>query len=111
LEIYYISKVSWWGESSKTFILGLSAAAATFYFDDQTNTGWFIAGGVGLSTLDAPFESNISSSNGFGLFGGGGYEFAAHWSIEMDLLYSRIDESGADLDSFGVLISANFLAF
>jgi len=111
LEIYYISKVSWWGASDITFILGLSAIAATIYIDNTTETGWFIAGGLGLSALSAPFETDVESSNGFGLFGGGGYEFSSHWSVELDLLYSTITERGADFNSFGVLLTVNVLAF
>jgi len=111
LEIYYISKVSWWGESDVIFTVGLSAVAVTYYFNDTSETGWFASGGLALSSLEAPFEDNISPDYGFGLYGGGGYEFAAHWSVEVDLLYSTIKESGADFVSFGVLLSINFLAF
>jgi opacity protein-like surface antigen len=111
LEIYYLSKVSWWGESDITFTLGLSAIAATFYLDKSTETGWSISGGIGLSSLSAPFETDLKSSNGFGVFGGGGYEFANHWTVELDLLYSAISESGADLNSFGVQLTVNVLAF
>ncbi len=111
LEIYSIGKASWWGESDKISRLVLSAIAITVYFDNTTDTGWFISGGLGLSTLDTPFESNSESSNGFGLFGGGGYEFSSHWSLEVDLLYSTITERVTDLNSFGVLVTVNFLAF
>ena len=111
LEIFYVSKVSWWGESDVIFIVGLSAIAVTFYFNETSETGWFASGGLALSSLEAPFEDNISPDYGFGLFGGGGYEFSSHWSFEVDLLYSTIKESGADFDSFGVLLSINFLAF
>lgn len=111
LEIFYISKVSWWGESDITFILGLSAIAATVYIDNTTETGWFVSGGVGLSALSAPFETDLESSNGFGFFGGGGYEFSSHWSVELDLLYSTITEGGADFNYFGVLMTVNVLAF
>jgi len=117
LEIYYISKVSWWGQtnaitgSSTTFTLGLSAIAATMYIDNTTETGWFISGGLALSALAAPFETDLESSNGFGLFGGGGYEFSSHWSVELDLLYSTITDPGVDFNSFGVLVTINVLAF
>ena len=111
LEIFYISKVSWWGESDVTFILGLSAIAATVYLDNTTETGWFISGGLGLSALSAPFETDLESSNGFGFFGGVGYEFLSHWSFEVDLLYSTINEGDADFNSFGVLVTINGLAF
>ena len=111
LEIYYLSKVSWWGQSDITFTLGLSAIAATFYLDSATETGWSISGGLGLSSLSAPFEEDSGSSDGFGLFVGGGYEFAKHWTVELDLLYSGISESGSDLNSFGVQLTVNVLAF
>lgn len=111
LEIYYLSKVSWWGESDIIFTLGLSAVAVTFYPDNSTETGWSISGGLGLSSLDAPFEANVSASNGFGLFAGGGYEFSPHWSVELDLFYSTISEGSVDFNSFGVQITINGLAY
>ncbi len=111
LEIYSTGKASWWGESGKISRLLLSAIAITVYFDNTTETGWFISGGLGLSTLDTPFETNSESSNGFGLFGGGGYEFSSHWNLEVDLLYSTITEKGKDFSSVGVLVTVNFLAF
>lgn len=111
LEIYYISKVSWWGQSDVTFTLGLAGVAATYYFDQSTDPGWSISGGLGLSTLSAPFESNFGSSNGFGLFAGGGYEFSPHWSFELDLFYSTIEDAGADFNYFGVQLTINGLAY
>jgi opacity protein-like surface antigen len=111
LEIYYVSRVSWWGETNMTYALGLSAIAATYYTDTEAETGLSVSGGLGLSTLSAPFESGYGSSNGFGLFGGAGYEFARHWSVELDVLYSTISESDADLNSFGVRLTINVLAY
>ena len=111
LEIYYISKVTWWGVNDKAFLLGLAVIAITVYANNTTHTGWFISGGLGLSTLDAPFEKDLESSNGFGLFGGGGYEFLSHWGVELDLLYSTITDAGVNFNSFGVLVTVNFLAF
>jgi hypothetical protein len=111
LEFYYLSKVSWWGQSDITFTLGLSALAATYYIDEATETGWSISAGLGLSSLSAPFEENSGSSDGFGLFVGGGYEFAKHWNVEIDLFYSTISESGSDLNSFGVQLTINGLAY
>jgi len=112
LEIYFISKVSWWGESDRIIQLGLSAIAITVYFDNTTETGWFISGGLGYSTKAAPFESTGGTSYGLGLFGGGGYKFLSHWNLEVDLLYSTITtNSERDFNSFGVLVTVNFLAF
>ena len=54
-----------------------------------------------------------SSSNetGFGLFGGVGYEFSKHWTVEVDLLYSAVNKDESDTNSFGVLVTVNFLEF
>ena len=83
----------------------------SFYTDKETETGLFISGGLGLSTLSAPFETDVESSNGFGVFGGAGYEFASHWNVAADIFYSAISESGVDMNSFGVQLTINVLAF
>ena len=111
LEVYYVSKGSWWDGTAFTTLLGISAIGITKYLDNTSETGLFITGAIGLSALDAPFEENIEASTGFGLIGGAGYEFSSHWNIEADLLYSTIEDSGADFDSFGVRVSVNGLAF
>jgi len=92
LEIYSTGKQSWWGKSGKISRLLISAIAITVYFDNTTETVWFISGG-------------------FGLFGGGGYEFSSHWSLELNLLYSTITKEETDFNSIGVLVTVNFLAF
>jgi len=118
LEIFYINKTSWWIVSDITFLLGLSAAAFTVYFDNTLDFGWFVSGGIGQSTLSAPFESKIESNSGFGLFFGGGYEFSAHWNIEVDLLYYSVIGRKFDviaigklINSLGVQVTVNVLAF
>lgn len=111
LEVYYVSKVSWWGKTDINYALGLSALAVSYYTDNEKETGLFISGGLGLATLSAPFDTDVESSNGFGVFGGVGYEFAAHWNVELDVLYSTISENEADLNSFGVRVTINVLAY
>jgi len=109
LEIFWMSKVSWFGGSGGDLtILGLGAVAATFYFDSKSETGWFASGGIGYSSYGKLSGSRRSSSDyGFGFFGGGGYEFAAHWSVEVDLLSSSIESR----NYFGVLVSINILGY
>jgi opacity protein-like surface antigen len=123
LELYCIYKASWWSETEITYGLALLALAVTFYTDTETETGLCISGGLGLSTLGAPFEhgSNpaegfggpgaVNSSTGFGCFGGVGYEFTDHWIVELDMHYSAISESGSDLSCFGVQLTINVLAY
>jgi len=110
LEIFYISKVSWFSGSTDDLTLFLlGAVAATFYFNNTSETGWFASGGIGYSSIIGELSGSSSSSTefGFGVFGGGGYEFAAHWSVEVDLLSSSIDSQ----NYFGVLVSINVLGF
>jgi len=116
LEIFYIIKMLWWGQSGSTYSLGLLGAAFTLYLDNASETDWFVSGGIGyasLSKLYLPTGSGGSSSNetGFGLFGGVGYEFSKHWTIEVDLLYSTVSKDDSDTNSFGVLVTVNFLEF
>ena len=110
LEIYYITKASWWGENDMTLYVQLSAVGITKYLDNTSETGLFVSAGIGFAEFDAPF-GDVDASTGFGLIGGVGYEFSRHWSIEADLLYSKVEESGVDFDSIGVRVSVNVLAF
>lgn len=111
LEIYYVSKVAWWGESNVTLISGLSSVGFSSYLNPRTATGVFLTAGAGLSALDAPFEDNSRASTGFGLYGGAGYEFAKHWSVQADLLYSSISEGSITINSFGVRLMILALAY
>jgi opacity protein-like surface antigen len=109
VEFFFVNKASWWSESDIAKVLGLSALASTFFFNNEAENGLFISGGLGLSTLSAPFENNVESSNGFGLFAGVGYEFQSHWNVELDLLYSSLNEPHSD--SFGIQLTINVLAY
>lgn len=116
LEIYYISKTAWWSDSTvdATLLLGLSGVGVSKYLG-TSGTGLFVSGGVGVTQLAAPFEQNVDSSTGFGFFGGAGYEFSKHWSVEAGILYSDMSEQAfgltVDLSSFGVRGTINVLAF
>ncbi len=53
---------------------------------------------------------------GFGVFAGVGYEFSRHWSLQADLQYLNINEADisdpdSDLDSIGIGVSLNLLAY
>jgi len=110
LELYYINKVSWWGESGVTLALSLSSVGFSIYPNKQTATGFFLTGGVGLSAVDAPFE-NVDASYGYGMFGGLGYEFSKHGTIETNLLYTHITDFGVALNSYAIRIMLSILAY
>jgi len=117
LEIFYSMKMPWWGQSDGTYLLGLIGPAFTLYLDNTSETDWFVSGGVGFASLGelSPVPSvrggSSSRETGFGLFGGAGYEFSKHWTVEVDLLYSTVSEDESDTNSFGVLVTVNFLEF
>ena len=111
LEIFYSSRISWWSDRSLLW-LGLGAVAFTLYFDNISETGWFVSGGIGHSNMsEFNFSTSSVSRSGFGLFGGAGYEFSKHWTVEVDLQYSAVTDDRRDTDSFGVLVTVNVLAF
>jgi len=112
LEIFYSSRISWWSDHNYLSWLGLGAVAFTLYFDNISETGWFVSGGFGHSNMsELSFRSTSDSKSGFGLFGGAGYEFSKHWTVEVDLQYSTVADDRRDTDSFGVIVTVNVLAF
>ena len=94
VEVVYSSKGSWWGESGVTFLHGYHTAAVNYFIAPQTPS-FYVTGGLGFSTLSAPFEANTSTDVGFGIFAGGGYEFAPHYALEFNLAYGAPGDSGA----------------
>ncbi len=93
LQIYYVSKVSWFSldnalGSSVTIAHGIGGLGVTYYLQPVAPS-FFFTGVIGLSTWAAPFESNSDTWTGFGIGGGFGYEFARHWSIEVCATYGN----------------------
>ncbi len=108
LEIFYHQRISWWGQSGRTYLLGLIGAGFTLYFDNTSETDWFVSGGIGFVPTGRGRSTDFF---GFGLFAGAGYEFSRHWTVEVDLLYSTVTGNYSNADSFGVVVTVNVLAF
>ncbi len=98
VEVVYSDKSSWFSESSTTFLHGIGTATLNYYLKPEGPTP-YISGGLGLATLSAPFESNTSTSTGFGFYVGGGYEFAKHFAVALDLMYGLPKDSDAGTDA------------
>ncbi len=104
LAIYYDNKVSWFGITNAigedvTIASGLTALGVTYFFKPDAPSS-FVSGGVGVSSWALPLEDNPPDPwSGFGLFVGGGYEFAKHWSTEINLIWGNPsdEESGFKL--------------
>jgi hypothetical protein len=132
LEIYWFSKVSWFGhkfvqsydfydyyyeyvyhyEYVEDWMVanGVAGIGGTYYFR-PTAPSWFLSGGLGYSAWSVPFEDNSlndyfyeednflqDSRLGLGLFVGGGYEFARHLNVQMDLCWGKPKNSEGRLE-------------
>ncbi len=119
LAIYYDNKVSWFGITNAlgedvTITNGLSSLGVTYFFN-QAAPSPFLSGGIGISSWAAPFEENTDTWTGFGLFVGGGYEFARHWSTEINLMWGNPSNevSGVEItsNSFSLMFTVNVLGY
>jgi hypothetical protein len=107
VEIYYSSKVAWFDYFGITAAHGYGTAAVSYYLVPQSPT-FFLSGGLGFSSISAPFESNSDSDIGFGFFVGGGYEFIRHFAVEVDLMYGQPTEG--DYSFKGLVPRVTFVA-
>lgn len=119
LAIYYSSKVSWFGMENImgdniTIANGLAAAAFGYYFEEEGPTP-FITGGAGLASWNPVFTSNAEVWRGFGMYFGGGYEFANHFEICGNLIWGNptTSEGNYKLSTNSVIfqLTLNFMAY
>jgi hypothetical protein len=105
LEVYYANNVSWFGFFEGLSAIGASCVAVTKYLKPE-GKGFFVCGGVGMSSL---WELGGSSSiSGFGAFGGIGYDEGKHVYFQGDIVYTsrRFSEY-----SWAFRLTLNVLAF
>jgi len=133
--LYYENRVSWFkmtslidcwydpweeqlycSEKDVTIAHGIGLVGMSYYFQTEAPT-FYLLGSVGVSTWSVPFETDSGDAwVGFGISGGGGYEFTKHWSIEGTLNYgnpSTTDQYGFDATTkaFSVLFTITGLAY
>ena len=104
--VVYDEKVNWipFGYHV-TLADGISSLTASYYLAKSAPSA-FLTGGLGAAGWSTPFESNSSSSVGFGMFVGGGYESAKLWNLEGSLGFGS--PSGTEP---GVKITTNTITF
>jgi opacity protein-like surface antigen len=117
--LYYVNRASWISlenvfGNSVTIVSSVGLLGATYYFQSASPSP-YVHGLLGLSSWDAPFESDTDALTGLGFGGGVGYEFSPHWSIEGSLNYSRPSKTvqGIEVstDATSLQITVNGLAF
>lgn len=108
LALYYFGKVAWFGKDtfccgSVTIANGIGGIGASYAVTKK----FFANAGIGVSTLSAPFDSDIETDSGTGFVFGGEYEFASHFFIDLDLLLASFD----GVNSTTVKLSINWLHY
>jgi len=99
VQVYWMSKVSWFGFEDETIVNGVGGLGITYFFQPMAPST-YVLGGLGFSIWSAPWEEfgvykpeKQSSGFGFGLAVGVGQEFSRHWSIEGNLAWGKPTES------------------
>lgn len=111
LVLYYSSRVNWFWplDGGTTLSNGIGTVAINIYTQSTAPSAYFTVG-LGLSTLDAPFEEGAEASYGPGMRLGVGMELNPHWSMEFALTYGRADEDIGGLEFQSHLLSVQIVA-
>ncbi len=107
-EVYWATIVSYTAFDSDDYASGANCVAVTKYLKPE-GRGLFFCGGVGLAynqNLDR-MAPNYQSYSGVGGFAGLGYDFAKHFDIQADILYSGADWT----PRWAFRVTLNVLAF
>lgn len=125
LEIYYISKVSWFSiininEDSVIISDGVGAAGISYFFSEKLNSKeWvpsaYVSAGIGFSAWSTPFIEGSGSSIGTGLFAAIGYEIRKHRRLEFSFFVNNpSDKNGSDefiTNSTAFMLTYDYLRF
>jgi hypothetical protein len=103
-EVYWATIVSYIAFDSDDFASGANCIAVTKYLKPE-GRGLFFCGGIGLAYTNG--LDGAPSHSGFGGFAGLGYDFAKHFYIQADALYSDVDWT----PRWGFRLTLNILAF
>jgi hypothetical protein len=119
-EIYYTSKVSWFGfenvlGDNVTVAFGMGGIGITHNLEPAVPT-FFVTGGLGYSTWSLPLEDDPPDTwYGLGIYGGGGYEFSRHYNVEFVIAYGNPSDSegGVEVRTNGAVfkLTVNALAY
>jgi len=91
--LYALYKISFFGVEDETVQLSWLTLSGTYWLKPAAPT-FYLNGGIGFSVWEESAEtiqdSDSDARSGIGLVLGGGYEFAKHFSIGIDLTYSSL---------------------
>ncbi len=123
IEIYYVSKVSWFSITNiyyDSIVIsdGVGAIGISYFASNKlSTTNWvpspYVSVGFGFSGWSTPFEEGTSSSIGAGFYAAFGYEFSQHRRFELSFFMNNPsdEESGVELktNSNAFMLLFNYL--
>lgn len=114
LLIYYSNDASFFSAASPNDALtasGLSGIGVT-YFLAPGAPSFYVQGTIGISAWnDLSDEGVVDSMTGTGLNVGGGYEFAAHWNVDLDLIFGSADDDNFKVSVRTLRLAINWLLY
>lgn len=103
------SEKTWWG-GTLTLAQGFSGAGYFHYFG-PVGKSFFVTGGLGLQDW-TPLESGWEANDyGFGILGGGGYEFARHFQVYGSFSFGKTSDPFDDFTHFQFQVGVSAVAF
>jgi len=112
IAMYFTNKSSWFSrDAEETEIRGddlilssFTGGGMSYYFKPDTPS-LFVSGGMGVLSWR---EDRTGTHHGYGLFAGGGYEFAKHFSAELNVLHGNPWEANRVIT---IMATINILGF
>jgi len=117
--LYYSNQNAWFSltnvlDNDVTIASGVGGIGFTWFTSPEPK-GLFLTGTIGLGSWDAPFEDGSSMWTGFGLMAGVGYEFAAHWAVDLSLMWGTPETTESSFtfksEFFGVMATVTGMAY
>jgi hypothetical protein len=98
-QIYYSHRSSVYANKIWEHYQHIVIGVGSRYYAKESGQSWFFDGGIGFSDIADPYELEVPSAHpkncheGWGVFGGVGYEFARHVGVALQVHWSRAEAS------------------
>ncbi len=110
--LYWSSQVAWFKIDGLDALTTNSVAGlGGSYYLNEDAPSLYLNAVLGFANWATPFEPDASNSLGFGLGIGGGYEFARHWSPEINFTYGKPSDDFIEIKTWSVRLTINYLMY
>jgi len=79
--LMYDHRACWFGLNRFVIAAGVGSGGLMWYVKPGPRA-WYVCGGAGLAAWDQIGSGGTSGMEGFGFYGGAGYEFTKRWCVE-----------------------------